>query len=229
VINVLHYVLPKTNDASVIAASLRRKVETMGTAFYDEKSALEVLVPPKGFIKAELDPEQPDEIARWSSEQDPAKATIAIERHGFQDKTRRDALEELEGALESEGIEYGEDRVRILGNRANVRIWTREESGATRAFRRYFFYGHGYLFVLSVDAEQGRMDDEARQRDFTAFTASFAQDEGDRNRNPFDQMSREARWGGPLKYNLWFSVGSSLAFLLLALGLGWWRLSRIDF
>jgi hypothetical protein len=42
-------------------------------------------------------------------------------------------------------------------------------------------------------------------------------------------MSREARWGGPLKYNLWFSVGSSLAFLLIALGLGWWRLARIDF
>lgn len=228
VINVLHYVLPKTNDASVIAASLRRKVETIGTAFFDEVSALKILVPPKGFTKVEPDPERPNEIARWGAEQ--ARATITIERFAFGDKKRREAIEELESRLESEGItEFGEERVDILGRRTDVRTWTLELNGSAQAFREYFFYGRGYLFILSIEADRDWMDDEARQRDLTAFTASFTQDEGDRNRNPFQQMSREARWGGPLKYNLWFSVGSSLAFLLIALGLGWWRLARIDF
>ena len=36
-------------------------------------------------------------------------------------------------------------------------------------------------------------------------------------------------WNGPLGYNLAYSFGSTLAFLLLTLFLGAWRLSRIDY
>jgi hypothetical protein len=36
-------------------------------------------------------------------------------------------------------------------------------------------------------------------------------------------------WTAPLRYNVFFSIGSSIAFVLLMLALAWWRLSRIDF
>ena len=36
-------------------------------------------------------------------------------------------------------------------------------------------------------------------------------------------------WTSELKFNLFFSLGSSFAFTVLVLFLGWWRLSRIDF
>jgi hypothetical protein len=36
-------------------------------------------------------------------------------------------------------------------------------------------------------------------------------------------------WDAPWRYNIFFSVGSSLAFVLVTLALGTWRLKRIDF
>ena len=36
-------------------------------------------------------------------------------------------------------------------------------------------------------------------------------------------------WTGDWKYSIWFSVGSSLGFVLMCILLSWWRLSRIDF
>jgi ABC-type transport system involved in multi-copper enzyme maturation permease subunit len=44
-----------------------------------------------------------------------------------------------------------------------------------------------------------------------------------------DPYGRQFGVNAPLKYNLLFSVGSSLAFALLMLLIGWWRLCRIDF
>ena len=62
----------------------------------------------------------------------------------------------------------------------------------------------------------------------TAFVSSFSREEA--IPQPwYEYAGRADKWSGPLKFNFWFSIGSSFAFLLLALGLGWWRLSRIDF
>ena len=36
-------------------------------------------------------------------------------------------------------------------------------------------------------------------------------------------------WTGDWRYNIWFSIGSSVAFALVCLVLGWLRLIRIDF
>ena len=42
-------------------------------------------------------------------------------------------------------------------------------------------------------------------------------------------VSEQFGWGSELKYNAWFSVASSAAFVLVMLVLGWWKLMRIDF
>ena len=71
-----------------------------------------------------------------------------------------------------------------------------------------------------------------RERDpfdeFDDFLRSFEQ-AGAPKRDPQSFMEDRVRWGGELKYNLWFSVGSTLAFIALLLGLASWKLSRIDF
>jgi hypothetical protein len=40
---------------------------------------------------------------------------------------------------------------------------------------------------------------------------------------------QEFSLGAPWKYNILFSIGSSLAFVVLMLALSWWRIERIDF
>jgi ABC-type transport system involved in multi-copper enzyme maturation permease subunit len=42
-------------------------------------------------------------------------------------------------------------------------------------------------------------------------------------------IRRNFGWSAPWKYNAWFSLGSSIAFGVLILALGAWRLRRIDF
>ena len=36
-------------------------------------------------------------------------------------------------------------------------------------------------------------------------------------------------WSAPWAFNLWYSLGSSLAFVALMLGLAWRRLARVNF
>ena len=47
--------------------------------------------------------------------------------------------------------------------------------------------------------------------------------------NPLVYYKTRLGWGSELRYNYWFSIGSSLAFVGLALGLAWLRLRRISF
>jgi ABC-type transport system involved in multi-copper enzyme maturation permease subunit len=47
--------------------------------------------------------------------------------------------------------------------------------------------------------------------------------------NPREVYGESFGWRAPPPYNAWLSIGTTLAFAGLVLGLGWWRLSRIDF
>jgi hypothetical protein len=47
--------------------------------------------------------------------------------------------------------------------------------------------------------------------------------------DPREAYTLRFGWRAPAPYNAWLSVGTTLAFAGLVLGLGWWRLSRIDF
>ncbi|MFT5284719.1 MAG: hypothetical protein ACI8TQ_000876 [Planctomycetota bacterium] len=47
--------------------------------------------------------------------------------------------------------------------------------------------------------------------------------------NPEAWFTSRLDWTGEWKYTIWFSIGSSLAFVGACLLLSWFRLSRIDF
>ena len=49
------------------------------------------------------------------------------------------------------------------------------------------------------------------------------------SRDPSAWFAEKLDWTGDWKYSIWFSVGSSLGFVLLCMLLSWWRLARIDF
>jgi hypothetical protein len=230
-LSVLHYTLPKTTDAAVIARSLRRQVENLSKAFYDDESRLQVLVGPEGFVEQSVQEDRPNEIARWELIEANGRAGhISIERWPFEERKRHTATKELLQELEAAGVEdIGEDRESMASRRADVLTWSTLEEEEPWLHRAIFFDGRGFLIAVSIEGRQARLDEPQAKRALTAFLASFTFGEDDEDRNPFDRFEEQARWGGPLEYNLWFSLGSSVAFAVAMLALGWQRLIRIDF
>jgi len=75
-----------------------------------------------------------------------------------------------------------------------------------------------------VVIESGDDDEETRwSRDVLKETGVLNRESGS------DWYPQQLGWTSPLKFNLFFSIGSSIAFVIFVLLLGWWRLSRIDF
>jgi len=77
----------------------------------------------------------------------------------------------------------------------------------------------------SPPGEEGEEGDEELAGVFEAVNRSMALDRG----TQVNWYEKQLSFDAPLRFNLFFSIGSSLAFAALMLALGWWRLTRIEF
>jgi len=248
VVYTLHYTLPKTGDAPIIAGKLRKSIDPI---FYrHEESRLAMFSSPAGWEAADeltdggpftpplsshelgelqLDLSNPDSDARFRLWVRPATTRTftvnkkSIERTERMTRLSADIEDELEERTASPEVKrksrrFGESRKGkpIFG--AGGLQWS-EEGGWHHML--LFKLGNHHLFTSLLeapDAEQGEtLLEELNQ--------AMGLDSG----TDVNWYEKQLSTGAPLKYNIYFSIGSTLAFTILALLLGWWRLSRIEF
>jgi hypothetical protein len=108
--------------------------------------------------------------------------------------------------------------------------WTESRDGKQVARQRLFATTGDWMYELEVVADSDWFAEEQHDDHLTEFFARFSLAGGDaRSLDVAEWYSRQLTWNAPIKYNIFFSVASSLLFCAAMLGLAWWKISRIDF
>jgi len=233
--DVLHYTLPKTGDAPRIAKRLRRGLEERHKELADPgRTDLVIDTAPAGFTR-EPRSSLVQEGALWICQQPAgaAEATVRLALRPLAEVEGRVAearkfLSEREADPASTVVDDG--RREVAGRRAEFVEWHETREAETRLRRRWYFQsGVEWLLILDYDAELEWASAPEREQALDTFLAGMHFPEID---DPFQNPhSYERKFGfdAEWKYNAWFSIGTTLAFLVLTLLVGWWKLSRIDF
>ncbi len=239
-LSVAHYVLPKTTDAEVIALKLRRSLEA-APAFEDDTTHLVVQSVPAGFVREAGGSVEGDGVV-WSKELGGERSTFTLRR--FARKVDRGdgkrprsmfpstAADERKEALQAEDASNKPEEQDLQlsgGSRTSSLLWQPTVDGVLRHREAHYFFGNtDWLYVLEVDGPASAFEDHADADETLAFQfLSLVQPPG--NVNFTNWYENQMSWRGPLRFNLWFSIGSTLAFVFVLLFCAWWKLARIDF
>ncbi|MEM7308813.1 MAG: ABC transporter permease [Planctomycetota bacterium] len=257
-LNTLHFIFPKTTDAGHLTSLLRGAFEK-GNAYEDAESDFIVLkltgeleevdaedsVPPVGSAEelfgeptyAARDDGVDGRLVIWSR----ARRRMTVEFAGKERelperaKTTGDELAQLLQdllGLDEDAIEIDDDPIGTHGKMQNMGplfltvagrhvIW--EEGG-----RRHHvaFFGTKERFHAIELETPAELDEILRE----TWTDEILAECGVLNEtSQGDWYTNQLGWDSELKYNLFFSIGSSIAFAAGMLLLGGWRLKRIDF
>ena len=226
--DVLHYTLPKTGDASRMAKLLRRGIEDRKRELVDSgRSELMVEAAPAGFERDTRSSLVQDGVL-WISD-DAKRATLRLRLRPMDEvKSRttegRRVLEELEADPTVSVLDEGR---RMLAERRSEYVeWQAEE----RLHRRWDFQsGSKWLLTLEYEAGLEWAGEDEHEAALDAFTAGLHFPESDHPFESSNSYERKFGFDAEWKYNAWFSIATTLAFLLAMLLLGWWKLTRIDF
>jgi len=256
-IDALHYTLPKTNDADLITHKLRSAIERSGRTIVDPAAHMAIEKPPEGFelVQAGLPPATKGKITVdlaaqpvvWrSAAPGPDAATIEITRRtrlierpaggetGTRTRPKRltaatAAAEWLSRARESGRLESEttERRFAVDGIPTVVVGWIEKSDAGPRARQVAVLSVGDWIVEVSETANPGGAtpDDAHFDRFLGAFKIARDAEYGDPKTWYEERFSPTA----PLPFNLFFSIGSSIAFTLLMLVLAAWKLARIDF
>jgi len=243
----LHYVLPKTTDTDYIAQKLRKSFS--GPWYEDPDTQLRITGLPDGFERR--DPErweptgapavrelfgttvfaatspQGESVELWSR---PCRE-FQVERNGkLRDRTEssKDLADEIAELLEGGGRDVVHD---ILPGSPSAD--PRPEGEIVCSFsNRHLTWVEGDARVHLILIRRGGTllgleyrgpPEPAAERVHELLLGVDFDSQPDR------WYERQMGWTAPWKYNIFFSVGSSVAFAALMILLGWWKLSRIDF
>lgn len=226
-LDTLHFALPKTNDAAIISQRLRKALSPSAMEFTDPLSKLEIKHAPESFTLQAPDAAAAPVIAVWK--QDAGIGRITLRRWSNKERKRFDARKEFDAELAARGIaDVKQDREDLLGSRTEVRRWHETIEGVSVDREARFFSASEYWFKLDYDLPAGWRGEREQAIELRKFQWSFQQ-EGRSFMDPQAFFEHNAAWSGVLKYNLTFSILSTLAWIALVLGISCWRLSRIDF
>jgi hypothetical protein len=113
---------------------------------------------------------------------------------------------------------------------AETVTWTERGDAQEIARQHTFFTSGDWMFELDISLRVGWLTEDQRDERIGAFLAHFTPVEPNAiSLNQAEWYARQLTWSAPLRYNVLFSVGSSLAFCLAMLALAWWKIARIDF
>jgi hypothetical protein len=249
VLDVLHYTLPKTTDADVLAKRLRGAIDK--PLYRDADSRAAIFRMPEGAeeldvttaLSATLPPEELGERA-WAARVSGVDATYSLwtragrdeeyERNGRTRVRRessskaatalRDALS-ADGDVERDGARFGSSSAGSpIG--ATILRWRQGGEAAPRALVAAVFRSGDRIHTALLDACAG-IPDEEREELWRRFDLRAGID--DVTANDASWYAKRFGFDSPLRYNAFFSLGSSLAFTAVVLLLGWYRLSKIEF
>ncbi len=250
-VSFLHYLLPKTSDAELLARKLRRAVAV--SLWADEGSTLRLYELPDGFAldpAPTVPPPAPAEAAladtlgeaRLALRQEaaglvatlwrrPARAeesTVAGKTRAREEFTRA-AADALEAALpggkaDEANLDFASNARGIGGVSAYRLAW--DDGALTRV--ALVFKGRAteegaraFLFTLLISGPRGWFERTGAE---TARRLDVAFGLAPRANDLEDLLTFDADW----RHNIFFSVGSSLLFAFVMLALGAWRLERME-
>ncbi len=254
-LEVAHLVLPKTTDASYLSRKLR---SSMDPPFHQEEdSRLTLFRLPDGMHDAEPGQAaalplsdglrgrlgEPRFLLR-GSEREPEAFSISLWRRpversesriGSRTRVRRetasqaanafrDVLEEEAGVreLQKESLSFGASTQESSDLDATLLRWQTGAGTSGRSRRAIVCKASEAIYTLLIDVP-GEPGEERMTELQQRVEANMGIASGQ------DWYEREFRLDAPVRMNILFSIGSSLAFTLAVLALGWWRLRRIDF
>lgn len=245
VIVVLHYVLPKTNDADYIARMLRKATQFDAGGIEDIGANLTVARAEDGFeLEKPAGAERRHGLTRIDLSQQPAvwvatdggrdRASIEIRRRNRVGETPPDgrkpkkqssraAAEELSSRLQAEGA--APTSRQGLADRSFAMIVEWRDEAQARENQAAFVTSGDWMYEVRWTQRAGEATGELRAKRFDTFLARVSTSGGE----GIDPYARRFGWTSELKYNAFFSLASSLAFAAVMLLLGVWKLARIDF
>ena len=245
-IRVAHFALPKTTDADYLAEMMREAMQSP-PAFHDKDT---------GLILEELDEDWeatsgasalalPDALAEaWGSARYGARradgAAWALYRRERGERPSMlglellerpsDIADELVAALEEAGRNPGEPERTSVAARSGARRfdWDTLE-GAARGQAWVFVGSARTVWLLWAQPAQAGPDREEWESRFVSELVYEGDQEDFFGEPSAAWYQKRLGWSAPWRYNAFFSIGSSLAFTLLMLLLGWWKVARTDF
>jgi ABC-type transport system involved in multi-copper enzyme maturation permease subunit len=253
-IQVLHFTLPKTSDADVLTRKVRTIVVGRSALLLDEAAKVGIEDNPEGFRLdtpgGTVDLRQSP--ARWVSDGKPGgeadrleltRRSRFVERPspGAKPEEKPRAVLQSTGQAANELLKALEGRSGVVGkpikeHERSARLsydfvaWSEEGPSGKLARERLFFAVDDWIYELDVSlAPTDRTADRMSSivGDFVE-SVHVSRDEA-AYLDPEAWYETRFGWSSPLKFNAFFSIGSSLAFAALMLAVAAWRLSRIDF
>jgi len=241
-------VLPKTSDADHFARKLRTSLSP--PFFRDEAEHVIVTrlsgglvartaptTPPPAELAARLgtlrlavqsdEPGAPEtEFTLWSRPVERSTSTVnGRERERVETLSR--AGEALEDALAALGATPTRQKSRLPSDLDAARVdWSATDPAAPARLTSWCFKGsEGELLFTLLVRVPGQPDEATVEQQTQRFTRYLALD-----RTAIDDWyPAQLGFTAPWRTNVFFSVGSSLAFVALMLSVGCWRLRRIAF
>lgn len=130
--------------------------------------------------------------------------------------------------IREEGFNEIDDR--ISGARILQLEWLGSEDGTLRDHVAWYFGWNQYAFRIDFAGPEFWRSNAENGRELQGILGAIRFEDLDFERiDPKAWYSSKFGWSAPLKFNAWFSLGSTLAFVLILFGLGMWKLKRIDF
>jgi ABC-type transport system involved in multi-copper enzyme maturation permease subunit len=256
ILDAMHYALPKTNDADVLTRKLRTVVAGGGYVLHDQVGQIAILEDPRGFdriskgVEIDLSAAPAIWIAKDSRDAEIGRITLTrrnrveqtIEPKRPGDKPRKsrttassaanDFMKSLAGHPEIDG-KPTKQRDSVTGMIRECVRWTEKTADEALTRERYFMTigADDWMFELDVRLKTAAFTTMADEETVSArFVSAFKPMRDSAAALQYDEWyERTFGWSAPLKYNAFFSIGTSLLFLVAMLGLSGWRLARIDF
>ena len=250
VVNTLHYALPKTRDADIITGKLRRALSERASELKTDDGELEIKLPPRDMV---LDESSADGLesggVRWvaTSSAGADDASVLVQRYPRPEVERgvgakRRMLPQTGRAAAKEHVEALEGQAQVLGkaststeNFAGVRMsmvtWQESVDAGVRNHERLYVHFGDWMYQIDFEAIESfdpdpRISERRRNRFLSPANFVLGQEIMLRQDQWYEQVFT---WSAPWRFNIFFSIGSSLAFVLAMLTLAWLRLRRIDF
>ncbi len=247
-LDTLHLVLPKTTDADFFARKVRRALDR--PAFRDPDSLVTLFRLEGGLERIEtagLEPapelgaalgearlaarsEQGVRHSLWRRAAKKTETRIG-ERVRVREESSSQAAEDLEDLLAAGGATELTRESGRFGSEAGGRElsgstlrWL-DASGAPRQARVFRGSSGAWMYTLLVESPADARDAAAFEAEASALVDQLGLDLASIEEWYPSQLGFTA----PLRFNILFSIGSSLAFAAAMLGLALWRLRRIAF